>query len=76
VLTMWHHGCETDLRALLGIPDDVALSACITLGYPEGTHGPVRRRPLRNVVFDGEWGHEAPWAHDPPDARFTQWKDA
>jgi nitroreductase len=76
VLTMWHQGCEVQLRTLLDIPDEAALSACITLGYPQGAHGPVRRRPLGDVVFDDGWGQGAPWAVDPPDARFTKWKEA
>ena len=51
-LTMWHLGVEAELSELLGIPDGVALSACITLGVPEGHHGPVKRKPLDKVVFD------------------------
>lgn len=72
VITMWHHAVEDELRVLLGIPDDVALSACITLGRPEGGHGPVRRRPLAELVFDGAWGTPAPWARDPEGTRHTQ----
>ena len=30
-LTMWHQGVETQLRELLDVPDNVAMSACITL---------------------------------------------
>ena len=60
-LTMWHLGVEADLRALLEIPDHVALSACITLGVPEGNHGPVERKPIDEVVFDDAWGHRADW---------------
>jgi nitroreductase len=60
-LTMWHLGVEGELRALLDIPDDVALSACITLGVPEGNHGPLRRRPLDEIVFDDVWGRSAGW---------------
>lgn len=60
-LTMWHLGVEADLRALLDVPDDVALSACITLGVPEGRHGPLERRPLDDVVFDDAWGRAAGW---------------
>jgi nitroreductase len=60
-LTMWHLGVETELRDLLGIPDGVALSACITLGVPEGGHGPVKRKPLDQVVFDDAWSRSADW---------------
>ena len=55
-LTGMHHGVEPELRALLGVPDDVAMSACITLGVPAGHHGPVRRKPLAEVVYDDAWG--------------------
>lgn len=73
-LTMWHQGVEADLRAILDIPEEVALSACITLGRPQGSHGPVRRRPIRDLVFDDRWGQEAEWAHDPDGTGFTVWK--
>lgn len=71
VLSMWHSFVEDDLRAALAIPDDVVIAATITLGVPEGRHGPVRRLPLREVVYDDGWGDDAPWALDPPDTRFT-----
>jgi nitroreductase len=67
-LTMWHLGVENDLRTLLSIPDHVGLSACITLGVPEGRHGPLRRKPLREIVFDDGWGRPAPWADDPEES--------
>jgi len=61
-LTMWHLGVETELRDLLDIPDHVALSASITLGVPEGNHGPVKRKALSEVVFDDRWGQAPSWA--------------
>jgi nitroreductase len=61
VLTGWHHLVETELRQQLDVPEGVALSACITLGRPVGSHGPVRRRPLRELVYDDRWGSEATW---------------
>ncbi len=64
-LTMWHGAVEAELRELLGIPDEVALSACITLGRPAGRHGPVRRKPLADVVHDDHWGGGAAWAVEP-----------
>ena len=64
-LTMWHLGVEAELRDLLDIPDGVALSACITLGVPEGHHGPVQRRPLVDIAFDDAWGATAHWLAEP-----------
>lgn len=71
VLTVWHSVVEAELRELLSIPESVLVAATITLGKPAGGHGPVRRLPMANLVFDGEWGRSAPWAVDPPGTRYT-----
>ncbi len=66
-LTMWHQAVETELRVALGLPDAVALSACITLGVPAGRHGPLRRKPLAELVHDARWGRSATWLGDRAD---------
>jgi nitroreductase len=71
VLTGWHFGVETELRELLHVPDDVYMAATITLGRPRGHQGPVRRRPLGELVFEDTWDVSAPWAVDPPGTRHT-----
>lgn len=71
VMTMWHGLVDAELRALLGMPDTVFIAATITIGRPVGSHGPVRRRPLGELVFADRWGDSAPWAIDPPGTRFT-----
>lgn len=48
--------------ALLGIPKDVAFHFCIPLGYPAGSFGPTRRRPIVETTFLDRWGAPAPWA--------------
>ena len=63
-LTMWHLGVEDELRELLDIPAHVALSACITLGVPQGRHGPLKRKPLAEITFDDAWGRSAVWADE------------
>lgn len=73
-VTMWQLTVEAELREILAIPAEAAISACVTLGHPAGHHGPVRRRPLADVVFDGQWGAPAAWAADPPGTRFTAWR--
>ena len=65
VITMWHALVEPELRQLLDVPEEVALAATIALGKPEGRHGPVRRAPLADVVFEDRWGASAAWATDP-----------
>ena len=70
-MTMWHTLAEDDLRRATGIPEEVWIAATIALGRPEGHHGPVRRRPLVELVFDDGWDEPATWATDPPGTRFT-----
>jgi nitroreductase len=71
VMTGWHFAAEAELRALLRIPDEVDLIATITLGRPQGPHGPVRRRPLPELVFGEQWGQPPEWAVDPEGTRHT-----
>jgi nitroreductase len=72
VLTQIQLLVAEELRAALGIPEEVALHATITLGQPEGHHGPVRRRPLCELVYEDRWEAPASWAVDPPRTRFAQ----
>lgn len=72
VITMWQQGVEDELRALLGIPTDIAMCATIPLGRPVGGHGPVRRRPLKELVSGDTWGVAPEWAVDPQGTTFTQ----
>ncbi len=71
VMTSWHLMVEEELRELVKIPREVAIAASITLGRPEGHHGPVRRRPLEEFVYLDEWHSPAPFAIDPPGTRHT-----
>jgi hypothetical protein len=50
----------------------VGIAATIPLGRPEGHHGPVRRRPLAELVYEDRWEGPAAWAVDPDGAEFTQ----
>jgi nitroreductase len=71
VLTNWQFAADAELRALLHIPDGVEIMATITLGRPKGHHGPVRRRPLPELVYAERWGEAPAWAVDPPGATHT-----
>jgi nitroreductase len=71
-ITMFHTDAEAALRDLLEIPDNVAIVCTIPLGRPAGSHGPLRRRPIRDLVYDDGWGSEANWATDPPGSRFSR----
>jgi len=72
VLTGFQALVEDRLRPLLQIPDGVFLAATITLGKPEGRHGPVRRRPIAELIYADQWGKAPEWAVDPPGTRHTQ----
>jgi len=70
-LTMFHQTREEAIREFLKIPDGAFIAATVTLGVPAGRHGPVRRRPLDQLVFEDAWEQAAAWATDPEGTRFT-----
>jgi nitroreductase len=58
--TSWaSYGGEPLLRAAVGIPDDWMLAGHVVVGWPRGHHGPVRRRPVSDVVFLDHWDEGA-----------------
>lgn len=70
-LTMFHQVRDAEIRQELAIPDEAFIAATLTLGHPAGSHGPVRRKPLDQLVFEEAWGSAPAWALDPPGTRFT-----
>jgi nitroreductase len=59
-LTSWaSYGGEPLLRAAVGVPDNWMLAGHVVVGWPRGNHGPVRRRPLSEVVFLDRWDERA-----------------
>jgi nitroreductase len=69
--TGMHYNVEPQLRDLLEIPDRVFIAGTITIGKPAGHHGPVRRRPISELVFTEQWGRAPDWAVDPPGTEHT-----
>jgi len=55
-LTTIHRQREDEVRALLGIPENVQTAALIPLGYPKGRWGVARRRPVEEVLYADTWG--------------------
>ena len=55
-LTTWHLMIEADFKRVLGIPRGVHAFAVIPVGWPVGEFGPVRRRPVAEVVHLDRWG--------------------
>jgi nitroreductase len=54
-LTTWHLLAEDELKALLGIPRDVKTWAIVPVGWPLRRFGPVRRRPVDEVIHLEAW---------------------
>jgi nitroreductase len=71
VITGFHGGVYDALVTLLGIPENTIIAATLTLGRPKGGHGPVRRRPMAELVFEESWGQAPAWAVDPPGTRYA-----
>ena len=69
--TGWNFAVDNELRELLAVPDNTLIAGTITLGRPVGRHGPVRRRPLGELVYADRWGTPPDWAVDPPGTAFT-----
>jgi nitroreductase len=71
-VTSWaSYGGEPLLRQAVGVPDDWMLAGHVVIGWPRGRHGPVRRRPLEEVValdvWDGPAGGIIESGADPSD---------
>ncbi|MCH8229469.1 MAG: nitroreductase family protein [Chloroflexi bacterium] len=61
-ITTLHSSVAERARKLLAIPDGVEIVYNVPLGYPKGRFGPVRRKPLQEVVSENAWGRTPPWA--------------
>jgi len=55
-ITTNHIRCEDEVKALLGIPEDVATFALMPIGWPMDRFGPLTRRPLAEVAHADRWG--------------------
>jgi nitroreductase len=59
-LTSWaSYGGEQLLREAIGVPDDWMMAAHVVVGWPRGKHGPLRRRPMSEVVYLDRWDSPA-----------------
>ena len=55
-MTSWaSYGGEQLLRDAVGVPDDWMMAGHIVVGWPKGSHGPVRRRPLAASLNMDHW---------------------
>jgi nitroreductase len=56
-----------ELSEMLGIPENNQLYCLIPLGYPSDRQGPLNRKPVKQVVFDGKFGQPWGFAGEQPD---------
>jgi nitroreductase len=56
VITTNHIRCEDEVKALLGIPEDVSTWALMPVGWPIDKFGPLTRRPVPEVAHADRWG--------------------
>ncbi len=56
VLTTIHQHRETQIKEILGIPENVDTYALIPMGYPVKNFGPLTRKAPAEVSFRDHWG--------------------
>ena len=54
-ITTNHIRCEDEVKAVLGVPDDVQTFALMPIGYPLDAFGLVVRRPVAEVAYADRW---------------------
>lgn len=59
-ITTNHIRCEDEVKAVLGVPDDVQTFALMPIGYPLDAFGPVVRRPVTEVAYADHWARRWP----------------
>lgn len=57
VLTTIHMFYEDEVKGILGLPAEVQTYALLPIGYPRDKFGPIRRRPVGEVVCLDRYGN-------------------
>jgi hypothetical protein len=55
-LTTRHTGYAKEVDAIFGLPSGVHSYAILPIGWPMGRFGPLGRGPLKDVVYQDQWG--------------------
>lgn len=58
VITSLHKRYESEVKELLGIPDNVETAALLPIGYPQDgvEYGSTRRQPVKEITYWERWG--------------------
>jgi nitroreductase len=65
-------GHVDELAKLLELPENNQVYCLLPIGYPTDRHGPVRRKPIRELVFMERWQNPWPFAQQQPE---NGWQD-
>ena len=60
LITTNHILYEDEVRAILGLPDDIFTFALMPIGHPLEKYGLLARRPVLEVTFADRWGEKWP----------------
>jgi nitroreductase len=67
-------GHKDELLETLAIPETNELYCLLPMGYPTDRQGPVKRKPVRDVVYWGKFGERWPFAEaQPPTGYQDRW---
>ncbi len=65
---------EPELREMLRIPDTNQIYCLLPIGYPTDRQGPVRRKPVGDIVYLDTFGAAWPFAKEqPPEGWQSRW---
>lgn len=68
---------EAELRDMLAIPDSNQIYCVVPMGYPTDRHGPLKRKPVKDVVFMGKFGERWAFAEaQPAEGWQARWIDS
>ena len=65
-------GHRDELMEMLELPENNEIYCLLPIGYPTDRHGPVRRKPVKQVVFMDKWQNPWPFAEQQPDEGWTE----
>lgn len=67
-------GHRDEFLEMIGLPEDQELYCLLPIGYPLDRHGPLRRRPVKDVVFIDRWDNAWDYAAEqPPEGWQDRW---
>ncbi len=58
-LTTTHCFFEEELKQKLGVPENMEISAMLPMGYPRGSLGKTKRKPVEEVLYWDRWGKKS-----------------